>query len=347
MLTATLAVAAMALSADAATTPAASSFASVEVKRIWDTAAHNAFTDLVHWKDAWYCTFREGDGHVRGDGKVRIIVSADGGQWESAVLLEESGTDLRDPKLSITPDGRLMALMGGSVYREGELVGMQPRVSFSSDGREWSAPARIMADGDWLWRVTWHKGTAYGISYGIKAGPGESAVKLVRSTDGLQWEVVSDMQADEHGNEGTLRFRDDDTCIALLRRDRADGQAWIGTSRPPYTDWSWKPGGIRIGGPEFLIASDGVMRGAGRIYVKTLEPALVQAFNLAEGPGERTAVFHFTEDAITLDAVLPSGGDTSYPGMVEKDGEIWISYYASHEGKSAIYLARLRPAAGE
>jgi hypothetical protein len=38
---------------------------------------------------------------------------------------------------------------------------------------------------------------------------------------------------------------------------------------------------------------------------------------------------------------LPSGGDTSYPGMVELGGEVWMSYYTSHEGKSAISFARL------
>ncbi len=41
---------------------------------------------------------------------------------------------------------------------------------------------------------------------------------------------------------------------------------------------------------------------------------------------------------------LPSGGDTSYAGMVWHDGVLWVSYYASHEGKSAIYLARVKPA---
>ena len=40
---------------------------------------------------------------------------------------------------------------------------------------------------------------------------------------------------------------------------------------------------------------------------------------------------------------LPSGGDTSYPGLVWHDGLLWISYYSSHEGKkSAIYLAKVR-----
>jgi len=39
---------------------------------------------------------------------------------------------------------------------------------------------------------------------------------------------------------------------------------------------------------------------------------------------------------------LPSGGDTSYPGMVLHDGILWVSYYASHEGKTSIYLAKVR-----
>ena len=37
-----------------------------------------------------------------------------------------------------------------------------------------------------------------------------------------------------------------------------------------------------------------------------------------------------------------SGGDTSYPGLVWHDGLLWMSYYSSHEGKTSIYLARIR-----
>ena len=39
---------------------------------------------------------------------------------------------------------------------------------------------------------------------------------------------------------------------------------------------------------------------------------------------------------------LPSGGDTSYPGLVWHDNLLWMTYYASHEGKANIYLARIR-----
>ena len=39
---------------------------------------------------------------------------------------------------------------------------------------------------------------------------------------------------------------------------------------------------------------------------------------------------------------LPSGGDTSYPGLVWHDGLLWMSYYSSHEGKTSIYLAKIK-----
>ena len=39
---------------------------------------------------------------------------------------------------------------------------------------------------------------------------------------------------------------------------------------------------------------------------------------------------------------LPSGGDTSYAGLVWHDDLLWISYYSSHEGKTSIYLAKVR-----
>src|SRR3954471_1308830 len=89
----------------------------VSVEKIWDRGAHNAFTDLVRWQGKWYCTFREADGHVGGDGKLRVLESADGNAWEPVALIAEEGIDLRDPKLSVTPKDQLMISAGGSVYR--------------------------------------------------------------------------------------------------------------------------------------------------------------------------------------------------------------------------------------
>ena len=46
--------------------------------------------------------------------------------------------------------------------------------------------------------------------------------------------------------------------------------------------------------------------------------------------------------SITELLTLPSGGDTSYSGLVYLDGILWVSYYSSHEGKTSIYLAKVR-----
>jgi hypothetical protein len=41
---------------------------------------------------------------------------------------------LRDPKLSVTPDGRLMVVLGGSLYEGEKLVSYQSRVLLEMDG---------------------------------------------------------------------------------------------------------------------------------------------------------------------------------------------------------------------
>ena len=95
---------------------------------------------------------------------MRVITSTDGEKWESTALVDEREVDLRDPKLSIVPDGRLMLIMGGSVYRGTRFGTRSPRVSFSEDGRQWTAPKKELAEDHWLWRATWHEGWAWSVS---------------------------------------------------------------------------------------------------------------------------------------------------------------------------------------
>ena len=80
----------------------------LEVRRIWEKGAHNAFTDLLCHEDRWYCVFREGSKHVSPNGSLRVITSQDGREWSSLALISHPTDDLRDAKLSITPIGRLM-----------------------------------------------------------------------------------------------------------------------------------------------------------------------------------------------------------------------------------------------
>jgi hypothetical protein len=293
----------------------------LRVTKIWDRAPHNAFTDLVRYHGRWYCTFREGEHHVYGkDGQIRIIASEDGHHWHSVALLAEEGVDLRDPKLSVTPEDMLMVLAGGSVYEGETLRTRQPQVATSTDGQEWGPLRPILSKGEWLWRVTWHRGRAYGVSRDL-----DRALRLFASDDGVDYVVLCDLDVPGEPNETTLRFTADGTAIALVRREGGNKHAWIGTSTSPYVAWRWRDAGCRVGGPDFIILPNGDMWAAGRSYVG--EPA--------------TVLSRFGPQTYDPVLTLPSGGDTSYPGLVWHQETLWMSYYSSHEGKTSIYLAEI------
>ncbi len=301
----------------------------LSVSKIWDQGAHNAFGDLIRFQDKWFCSLREGEGHVGGDGKIRILESTDGESWQSAALLAEVGIDLRDPKLSLTPEGRLMIVAGGSVYGgTKKLQGAQPRVAFSRDGRAWSPPQRVLAAGEWLWRVTWQNGTAYGVSYSISttthAAP---AFKLYRSVDGLDWKLVTALEVSGRPNETTVRFLRNGEAMMLVRREAEDLGGWIGVSKSPYSDWKFAPTQVRLGGPDFVELPDGSLVAGSRDH--------------SQGK-VKCSLFRLTRESLQPVLSLPSGGDCSYPGLVWHDGLLWVSYYSSHEGKSSIYLAKVK-----
>ena len=253
-----------------------------------------------------------------------MIASDDGATWESTALLEETGIDLRDPKLSITPDDRLMISAGGSVYRDGELVGRQPRSAFSADGADWTSTQRILSDGNWLWRVTWHDGVGYGVSYGIGESEKDWSVTLYRTTDGLDFEKVVEWDIDGKPNETTVRFLNDGRMMALVRREAQNKHGWVGVSEAPFTDWQWNDMGFQIGGPNFIQLPDGTLWAAGRRYPPV------------------TVLARLSENAYEPVLELPSEGDCSYPGLVWHEGLLWMSYYSSHEDKTSIYLAKIR-----
>ncbi len=296
----------------------------LSVERIWDRADHSAFTDLIRHRGVWFCVFREGKQHGHGDtGRIRILRSRDAQTWESAALLEKDGVDLRDPKLSTRPDGQLMLLAGGSVYDGEGFLTRRPQVSFSPDGRNWSALQPVLAEEHWLWRATWFQGTAYSVS---KMGDGKDTrqVILYSSKDGIHWDWVTVFRKiPAWPNETTLRFMPDGEMVALLRRNKT---GWIGTSRPPYKDWTWHETGHRLGGPNFIRLPNGELWAGSRNY----------------GDEYRTVLARMTQTTYEPVLTLPSGGDTSYPGMVWHQGLLWMSYYSSHEGKSSIYLARIQ-----
>jgi hypothetical protein len=297
----------------------------VSVGKIWDAGKHNAFTDLVRRQDRWLCVFREAEGHVSADGKIRVIASADGAKWESVALLSDERGDLRDPKICLTPQGELM--LSTVVWTPKDpTTKHQSVVYFSSDGKSWDGPHAIGDKNFWLWRTAWHDGAAYNVGYATSGG---GSVRLYRSDDGRKFEtLVADLGVkNEQPNETALGWTKDGTALCLIRCEKPS-VAQLGTAKSPYKDWTWRELDQALGGPNLIQHSSGAWLAAGRIYK----------------PAVHTAVCWLDSESGKLVelAKLPSGGDTSYPGLAWHDGLLWMSYYSSHEGKTSVYLAKIK-----
>ena len=311
---------------------------SYSVEKIWDNGMHNAFTSIVEFKGEYYISFREGETHIfnsegEADGKVRILHSKNGKKWHALPLIGKDGYDLRDPKFSITPDGRLMVIIGGSKYQNKKLIERLPHVMFSDDGRTFTKPQPVSieeahrTDCDWLWRVTWHNGVGYSISYGRSTPQGRHCT-LFSTTDGIHYKHIKTFDIG-YPSEATVRFLADGRMAIMVRRDRGDRRCLWGVScNDTYTEWVWKPVNAFIGGPDFILLESGKIIAGGRTHLASMS---------------KTSLFEVDKSGrFSQIMVLPSGGDTSYPGFLVVGKELWISYYSTHETATAsIYLAKI------
>lgn len=313
----------------------------VEHRRIWNNAPHNSATDLTHFRGKWFCVLREGTADVSTDGVIRVLVTNNGHWWEPAALLRMDGLDLRDPKLSVAPDGKHLLVVAGAAKREGsEAASMtETIIARSRDGWAWEKVSVIGAPNYWLWRVTWHKDVAYGVAYALGPDVEESNdhhSMLFSSNDGNEFEVlIPDFRPgpSPRPTEATLRFDAADNMICLHRREGGEKPtALLGFSRAPYDDWDWKDLGINIGAPNFIQVS------AGRWI------ACCRMENIGPNKETKTVVCEVDLDGGALRPLLalPSNGDSGCPGLHWHDGLLWISYHSAHEGKASIYLAKVR-----
>lgn len=221
----------------------------IQGTKIWDRPdprMRPELSDLVRFKDHWYCGFREGVQHNNHpSGRARIIRSADGGRWDTAALFVWDGADVREPKFSITAEGRLMVNTSvafvsreprpdprkkretrtayfqldepGAPDSEREQdVARQSVTWLSDDGLNWSsAYACPTGVNTWRWEVSWFNGMGYSIGY---ENARDRTGTLYRTRDGKNWRVLkSEFFPGGRGNEASLAFGADGTAYCLLR----------------------------------------------------------------------------------------------------------------------------------
>ena len=309
------------------TAAAAGDLELISVEKIWDRAPHNAFTDLVRFRDRWVCAFREAPAHAGGvkDSRIRVIVSDDGEGWESAATIsDEARGDIRDAKFGLLPDGRLMLLTATQFFDSSRQL-HQSHAWITDDLKNWEGRFDVGDPDVWTWGIQFRGDTGYSIGYRTRD---PRFVRLYTTADGKEFRThVEDLGVDStYPNESVIVFDpEDETAYCLLR---CSGPAQFGKASPPYTDWEWQVMNASVGGPEMIRLPDGRLLGGGRLY---------------DG-GARTSLFWIDPETAELTEALqlPSGGDTSYPGFVMHDGLLYVSYYSTHEGKSSIYLAKVR-----
>ncbi len=317
------------------------------IRRAYHNGEHNAFTDLVRWRGAFWLTFRScPDGHmVFPSSSIRVLRSDDAKEWTEVHRFSVPQRDTRDPHFLVFQD-KLFVYTGTWWSGEGELPREKYNLNqhlgyavFSEDGAAWSEPQALEGTyGHYIWRAATHGGKVYLCGrrkLGFTEKEGGSGVSetvqsaMLASDNGLVFRFHSLFQ-ETKGNETAFLFEDDGALLAVARRDAESSDLiraaapWLEKTRarlPAY-----------VGGP--LLARWGARHLVGGRR------------NTPEGP--RTTLYWLVGDEFVPFAELPSDGDNSYPGFVElDDGRGLVSWYSSHEqdaeGRSitAIYLAEL------
>jgi hypothetical protein len=248
-------------------------------------------------------------------------------KWESAALIKfpaENG--LHHPKLTVTADGQLMVSAAGGLPR----VTLQSMAWFSRDGRTWGEAENLGEANYWFGRVTWHKGTAYSYGYGTICGIAQT-IQINSSKDGKPSnEPFQQTFSGFFPKEAALVF-DGDTGYCLMSRigglNKAQA-AYLGRAKAPYTRWEWQELNTGIYDPNLIRLPDGRIVAAVGLSDQRPRTSLGE---LDPATGKLTEFFE-----------LPTGGEISDVGLVLHDGHLWVSHHTMFEGKSGVYLAKVK-----
>ena len=321
------------------------------VRRIYDDGMHCAFTDMTKWKEQYYVSFRRAECHglVPG-GDIFIIRSPDLESWEVCGRFT-SGLDDRDAALA--PDGdRLWAYAAGryvtTTFVDGAVrldpqgeAWLQTYAYVTTDGETWSVGKPVYERQFWLWRPYKFGDAFYCACRNLDVPSADRVLDLVKSDEGLHWGKVTRMMERGGGEAAMVRF-DDGRILCASRGADNDPLTNFHEAEPPYTSWSHWSAPHWLQGPALVRVGDRVI-GAGRVRMAD------------GGPGGVTALFEITPDQQRSQHLmdLPSGGDTSYCGLLaEGDDTLLVTYYSEHEymdrpdfvhtqKPAAIYLAQV------
>jgi hypothetical protein len=295
---------------------------------------HNSNTDLLFWRDAFWLAHAASPWHL-GSRDCRLVIrrSADARTWSRVAELRMPGEDIRDPKFAVVGEQLfLYALANRGLYA-------RPYVSVvarTADGERWSPfePVTLIgveAEGWLLWRPKTRDGRAwFAAAYWHEHGRSI----LLRSEDGWRWSLVSRIWNGDANDETDIEWLPDGRLLATARLEmtpdallgNARAHTLLAVAEPPYTRWSYTHSCVaRLDGPA-LFAHAGRVFAVARFQPPPFGPLTQQASTLAR---KRTSLYLVEPTRLTWLSDVPSAGDTSYAGVVLREGQLFFSYYTS------------------
>lgn len=253
-------------------------------------------------------------------------------QVRNRVIIRENNADLRDPKFSY--DGsRLMLTTYAKSFLDNRKVVTKMVTYFSTTGYSWSTGNSHGKSGWWLWNNTFYNSEAYSFAYNRRA----NSVSLYKGDPTRSMHVHKeeafclDKQGKGYPYVSTTLFDDYGNASVFLRRDADTFSAQFGTSKPPYTKWSWHDLGIYIGSPAAVALGESLYIVAGRHVDWDSRQFTTKIW-----------LFDSVTKTLTELNTLPSNGDTSYPGLVIENDTLYMSYYSCHvDNQARVYMACL------
>jgi hypothetical protein len=121
------------------------------VRRAFHNGEHNAFTDLIRWRDRFWLTFRScPDGHqVASSASVIVLSSKDALTWREEHHFSVPERDTRDPHFLSFKD-KLFVYTGSWYAGAGVLPREQYEINkhlgyaaWSGDGTKWEGPRQL------------------------------------------------------------------------------------------------------------------------------------------------------------------------------------------------------------
>lgn len=302
------------------------------VVETWDAVAdgsHNSNTDLIFWRDSFYLIHASSPFHFASErSRLVLLRSPDTHSWTPIAQFDAAGEDIRDPKLAVI-NGRLFVYALKNTEFTAEPY--QTVVAQSDDALNWTPFEEVEPAGWLFWRPKSPDGEHWIVpAYWHEHG----RAVLLTSTDGIHWDVISEIYAGPRSDEPDIEFLPDGRLIATVRLEISDsyfghpqGCTVLTTAAPPYTSWSAPAQSpvTRLDGPSLFRYRDAVYA-VGRYQPIVAGPFDWQGSIFAR---KRTALFLVQEDRLVYLTDLPSAGDTSYSGVVIQGEDLLVSYYTS------------------